>query len=346
MTFSRLLQRQPREWLFAEGTVLVLIVGFLDFYTGYEVSLSILYGVPIYAVAWYCDKKAGILLALIAGLTWWWANVEIGHPYLQSWHEAWETFVRLSFFVFIAIGAAALRAERDTATARIALLEHTQRLEQEIIRISEREQRRIGQDLHDGLCQYLAALGCAAAALKTDLEKQNLLREAESADELATLLKDAIVQTRDSARGLVPLHLGEAGLASALEGLALSVSRLQGVNCTFESDGSAIDHNEQTAMHLYRIAQEAINNATKHGKARNVALSLQAAKGITTLRITDDGEGISHAPSNKGGMGLSIMNYRARLCGGELNIVERNGGGTVVRCNVWPESSLCHESAA
>src|SRR5262245_20747621 len=110
MKISNVLQRHPRKWLFVEATILILIVGSLDFYTGYEVSLSILYGVPIYVVAWYCDKNTGILLALIAGLTWWWANVEVGHPYLQSWHDAWETFVRLSFFIFIAIGAAALRA--------------------------------------------------------------------------------------------------------------------------------------------------------------------------------------------------------------------------------------------
>ncbi len=345
MTLYRLLERQPQRYLLAEAIILILLIGVLDFYTGYEVSLSILYGVPIYVVAWYCDKKAGILIALIAGLTWWWADIESGHPYPQSWQQGWETFVRLAFFVFVAIGAAALRAESDTAKARIALLEHTQRLEQEIIRISEHEQRRIGQDLHDGLCQYLAAVGCAAAALKTDLERQHLLKDAESADELAGLLQDAVVQTRDSARRLVPLQLAEAGLAPALEELAASVTRMQGINCTFESNSATPPYEDQAAMHFYRIAQEAINNAAKHGKARNIALSLEVENGTTTLRIVDDGIGISKTTSSKNGMGLSIMNYRARLSGGKLNIEEREEGGTIVQCTVCPEKALNHESA-
>ena len=134
-------------------------------------SSSSFMAIPIFVTAWCCDKKWSILIALLAGIVWWWADFAAGHPYLHNWHEAWETFVRLGFFIFVAIGSSALKRKRAVVEARIALLEHTQRLEHEIIGISEREQRRIGQDLHDGLCQYLAGIGCAAASLKGDLDK-------------------------------------------------------------------------------------------------------------------------------------------------------------------------------
>jgi signal transduction histidine kinase len=324
----------------------LVAIGFADFNTGYEVSMSIVYAVPIFMTAWFCNKKDALLIALIAGLIWWWANFGSGHAYLQSWHEGWETFVRLGYFIFIAIGADSLRAQRDAASARIALLEHSQRLEREIIGISEREQRRIGQDLHDGLCQYLAALGCAAASLQGDLEKLELSSQAKVAGELTKFLRDAVVQTRDLSRGLAPVPIGEDGLASALEDLAQSVKRLQGVDCTFTANQFSHSCDEKSAMHLYRIAQESINNATKHGKARKIDISIRTAGENTILRIADDGAGISRTAPGRRGMGLNIMNYRARVSGGELQIEEPPHGGTVVSCTISPPKQDYNEQAA
>jgi signal transduction histidine kinase len=334
MTFANRFAQQGRGLISTELTILILLIGVVDFNTGYEVSMSIFYGVPIFVCAWFCTKKDAILIALLAGLVWWWADVQAGHPYLNSWQEGWETFIRIAYFIFIAIGGASLREQRDVAAGRIALLERTQRLEREIIGISEREQRRIGQDLHDGICQYLAALGCAAASLRGDLEKLNLAAEANVAGELSKLLQDAVVQTRDLARGLAPVHMDNADLALALEDLALSVTRLQGINCRFETSGPPKTYEETSAMHLYRIAQEAINNATKHGKARTITLSLNANDDMTTLQIADDGKGISKTTPSGRGMGLSIMNYRARLSGGELQIEQLGTGGTLVSCTL------------
>ncbi len=345
MSFSTALQRQTHGWIFFQSTVAMLVIGAFDNIIGYRVNFSLFYGVPIFVVAWYCDKKLGFLTALLAGLMWWWADAS-GHLYLHTWVEVWETFVQLGFFIFVSIGSSALKAQRDTTAARITLLEHSQRLEHEIIGISEREQRRIGQDLHDGLCQYLAAIGCSAASLKSDLQNLNLPQEAQVADELVLLLREAVVQTRDLARGLVPVQMVEAGLACALEDLTLSVTKLLGIGCTFESIGSAIVHEEDVASHLYRIAQEAINNATKHGKASNIAVSLTVVGQTTTLLIKDDGVGISKTATDRTGMGLSIMKYRARLSGGELNIEEPLEGGTAVSCTVWPRQQDLHERAA
>jgi signal transduction histidine kinase len=331
MTLSERFKTQSRAWIFAQMTLLSLVIGIVDFVTGYQVSLFLFYGLPIYAVAWLCDKKYALLMAILSGLIWWWADVASGHPYVHNWIEAWETLMRLSFFVFVAWAASAARAKSDGAKARIALLEHSRRLEQEIVSISENERRRIGQDLHDGLCQYLAALACAATSLRDELKETFGKSKAKSADEIAQGLRDAVLETRNLARGLVPVPLEDAGLVSALQGLAHTVTRLQRVNCTFESDDNPTGQDETVAMHFYRIAQEAISNATRHGRARNIAISLTTVGERMALQIADDGIGMRE-PAKHNGMGLNVMNYRARLSGGELTVKDAPNGGTIVRC--------------
>jgi signal transduction histidine kinase len=346
MNLATIFLRQRPSAIFCQSLITVLIVGFFDLMSGYEVSLSILYGVPIFVVAWAISKQSGILLSLICGLVWWWASVQGGRPYLSNWMEVWETFVRLSFFLSVAIGAASLKRERDAAAARICLLEHSQRLESQIIEISEREQRRIGRDLHDGLCQYQAAMACAAASLQGDLLRKALPEEAARAGELARLLQEAIGQTRTLARGLVPVQMEEAGLVSALEELARSVTALHSVQCQFEVHGEPAVFDNAAATHLYRIAQEAINNATRHGGARNIEVSLGGVDAKKVLSIRDDGAGISRTRGRGSGLGLSIMNYRAKIVGGSLQIEEPTEGGTRVCCIVPEAEENVHERAA
>ena len=334
MRFVTAFQRQPRGWIFVEATTLLFPIAFFDYSTGYEVSLTILYCVPIFLVAWCCGPKPGVLMALFAALTWWWSDVQARHPYLQSLMEGWEAFVHFAFFIITAIGTSAVKQQRDASASRIALLEYSQQLEREIISISERERERIGQDLHDGICQYVAALSCSAASLKSDLEGHGLAVEARTANELAGFLRDAVIQIRNLARGLVPVQMDEAGLASALSELAASATRLLGIRCVYESAGTPLVRDNAVAMHLYRIAQEAINNATKHGKATNVLVSLIEDGKATTLRVADDGTGISKTAAESDGMGLGLMRYRARLVGGELSIEALRAGGTAVSCGI------------
>jgi signal transduction histidine kinase len=330
MSLSEGFKQQPRAWILAEMAASLLVIGVLDLITSYKFRLLPFYAPPIFGVAWFCGARLGILAAVFSTIIWWCANWFGGDPDLRSWIQVWETGRHSGFFLLVALTGSALRAKSDIAAARIALLEHSQRLEHEIVNTSEAEQRRIGQDLHDGLCQYLAALSCSATSLRDDLQKLHLPAEANKAGELATLLQDAVLQTRDLARGLVPGQVVQLGLALALESLAQSITRLQGVSCTFRSHGRVVNCDEHVATHLYRIAQEAINNAVRHGKARNIAISLELADHLMTLRVLDDGVGI--AGSNSNGMGLPIMRYRARLSGGELRIEQPKTGGTIVSC--------------
>ncbi len=210
------------------------------------------------------------------------------------------------------------------------MTEH-RRLETEVLEISEREQRRIGQDLHDGLCQDLAAIQFAASSLRGDLQSRDAPETGE-AREIADLLKEAIVQARNLARAIFPVKLERIGLASALEELAGSVSHLYKVSCTLESRNSIPVDDHASATHLYRIAQEAVNNALKHGEAKTIAISLSRKDDQLELTVENDGRDFPGTLPSGGGMGLHIMRYRARMIGASLRVERLSGGGTLVSC--------------
>jgi signal transduction histidine kinase len=338
MSLSTGFGQQPRGWIIVEMALGLLVIGVCDYLTSYQIRLLPFYGGPIFVVAWFCGARYGTLAALFSVVIWWCANWFNGDPDLHHWIQLWEVGRHIGFFLVVAWLGSALRSKSDIAVARIALLERSQRLEHEIVNISEAEQRRIGQDLHDGICQYLAALTCSASSLRDELRKSGLQGSAETAAELALRLQDAVVQTRDLARELIPAHVGQVGIAVALDALAQSVSRLHGIDCTFRGEGSAAKCDDQTAAHLYRVAQEAINNAARHGKAKHIAISLEADGKVMTLRIADDGIGISESASP--GMGLAIMRYRARLSGGDLEIQKPASGGTVILCTAKTEREV------
>lgn len=205
------------------------------------------------------------------------------------------------------------------------------RLQKEILEISGREQRRIGQDLHDGLGQLLTAIAFLAHALQQRLE-ESAGDEAESAEQIVKLVYDAIAKTRSIARGLCPIHVEENGLISALQDLAADVETLYGIRCDFECPIDLSIEDTMVATHLYRIAQEAVTNALRHGDAKHVRLLLNGENGHCVLTVTDDGIGVPCEKGERKGLGFSIMNYRATMIGGTLEVCQGPNGGTVVRC--------------
>jgi signal transduction histidine kinase len=308
------------------------VVGFFDYITGYEISFFLFYAGPILFAVWFLDRNSTILIVLVSAIVWWWADWKAGHPYFASWVQIWETVVRLIFFSFVAVGGRAIKARRDSMEAWMADMRRLRELERDIVGASEREQQRIGADLHDGLCQYLAGIACVTGSLRDDLSER-FQPESETAAELHELLRDAIVQARDIARGIAPVHMDEAGLASALEDLAANTQRLQDVNCTFESEGDVLIANRDIATHLYRIAQEATSNAIRHGRAKVVAIRLTVNAGQIALTIEDNGIGIQSSDSHRSGMGLRSMRYRAGVLDGTIEISPLPGSGTRVCCH-------------
>jgi PAS domain S-box-containing protein len=205
------------------------------------------------------------------------------------------------------------------------------RLEKEILEISNREQRRIGHDLHDGVCQELAGIAYRIDILADQLQEKSLAESAE-AERVGTLVNEAITKTRGVARGLFPVQLEENGLIWALEDLAANASNLFRIKCNLEYEEPFPTVENDVALHLFYIVQEAMLNAAKHGKASQVNITLARQGERLVLTIQDDGSGFEKPGSNYTGMGIRIMRYRARVIGATLDLTSRPGQGTQVTC--------------
>jgi signal transduction histidine kinase len=241
--------------------------------------------------------------------------------------ELTRVLLFLTESVFISVFGARLQAARRRAEASEAEARH---LEQTMLDISDAERRRIGQDLHDGLGQTLTGVAFLSKALQQRLANKQLA-EASDATKIASLVSESIGQTRALAKGLAPLGLEDGGLVSALTQLANATTGVFNVKCSCRCDPHIELNDLPIASHLYRIAQESVHNAIRHGNATDVQVRLDADNGTLRLSIDDNGIGITPR-SDHGGMGLQIMNFRARMIGGKLSVQRREQGGTSVVC--------------
>jgi two-component system, LuxR family, sensor kinase FixL len=208
------------------------------------------------------------------------------------------------------------------------------RLEQEVLEISDRERREIGHTLHDGLSQHLAGIELMSRVLEQNISKKSKAG-AEQAAKIAEHVREAIGQTRMVARGLSPVSIEANGLMSALQELANSVSKMFAIECRFECPEPILISDNAVATHLYRIAQEAINNGIKHGKTKRVEIRLlRNDSGFIQLTATDWGKGFAKGASKNGGMGLQIMKYRANIIGASLNVHDSGNKGVRVVCTL------------
>lgn len=205
------------------------------------------------------------------------------------------------------------------------------RMEREIVEASSREQQRIGEDLHDGLGQHLTGITFLTKALERKLGGKSP-EEAKEAAEIGRLIMQALAQTRNLARGLFPAELERNGLTAALRELTESIARTCGVRCVLRANETISIHDNVLATHVFRIAQEAINNSIKHSRAKNIEVTLDLQGDKTELTVTDDGAGFSPEAKLEG-LGLRIMHYRARRIGGELHVATTDKGGTSVTCS-------------
>jgi PAS domain S-box-containing protein len=203
------------------------------------------------------------------------------------------------------------------------------RLEREILETSNREQRRIGHDLHDGVCQQLAAIAYRLDILGDQLEEKGVAESSETG-RIGVLLNQAIQQTRGVARGLFPVKLDESGLESALEELAANTANLFKIQCRFFAGKPFPELDSTVSLHLYYIAQEAVFNAVRHGKAAEITVSVSGAGDRFILEIQDNGAGFHWPTNGSTGMGIRIMRYRARVIGATINLKSQPNQGTQI----------------
>lgn len=224
-----------------------------------------------------------------------------------------------------------LRAAVDSLQTEIA---ERQRLERQILEISECEKARVGQDLHDGLCQTLAGIALIGKLLQRNLEEGKLSAPAAAADveKIVNLVKEAASEARGLALGMYPVNIEEYGLALALEKFASDTARSFRITCKFAHTGPEVLLDNHAAAHLYRITQEAVSNAINHGRSGVILIKLAATGDRITLAVEDNGQGLLK-DLNPSGMGLKTMKYRAGALGGSLEIRQRARRGLAVICS-------------
>ena len=207
-----------------------------------------------------------------------------------------------------------------------------QRLEREILEVSEREQCRLGQDLHDGLGQELVGIALHGKVLANTLEAE-YHPSAKAAADIATYTRGSIDSARRLAKGLYPVELSRYGLLLALEDLAHQTSERLGTCCELRQSGEEPALPKSAEIHIYRIVQECISNALKHGQAHRITIESLAGDGVHTFTVTDDGLGFEKRAGSSG-MGLHLMDYRARVIGAEIDVRKPAEGGCRVTCQM------------
>ena len=227
--------------------------------------------------------------------------------------------------------------DRRTFCGFIRDISERKELEREILAIGDRERTRIGQDLHDDLGQQLTGVEFMCQTLEQTLKAKGV-DEAGAVDEIGRLIRSAIAHTRRLARGLSPVILDPGGLIPALGELAEMTAKQYQIKCEFYCPRTFPIDDEAAAGHLYRIAQEAIQNAMKHGKATNIEIALTKTPERIALSIRDNGIGVPKRLPRNRGMGLRVMGYRAGLIGGSLAIQRSAEGGTTILCMVHQQS--------
>jgi signal transduction histidine kinase len=344
-TFDRL-ARLPLPAIVALTFGIFFVVAAVDFITGYEISCTVFYLLAIGVATWYVGAGFGVLISFLSDISTSLANVLTGERYSNHFAPYWDAAIVLSFYLIVVWLLRSLRLIQNTLEQRVrertailtSELAERKRLEKEILVISEREQQRIGRDIHDSLCQHLTGTALAEQYLVEKLSAREA-PEVEDADRVVGLIEDAISMARGLAAGLSPIETEGEGLLTALTDLASHFSNQFKVACRFSFEEPVLIQDSAVTTHLYRIAQEAVHNAIRHGKARNIGIRLDKAGSLVTLDICDDGAGLPAGVPPNPGMGLRNMKYRASMIGGSLTL-ERGEPGAIVTCSFHEGNGL------
>ena len=216
-------------------------------------------------------------------------------------------------------------------------------LQREVLEIAAREQRRIGQDLHDGTGQELTGLAMLASHLSDNLSELGL-PQAAAAAKVVQGLEESLEHVRLLSKGLVPVVVDSDGLMAALSDLAARTDELSSLVCEFHCEEPVSITDNQAATQIFRLAQEAVTNALKHAFAKRIVITLRTADDLVTLSVADDGHGIVEPFDEMTGSGLRIMRYRAELIGGKFDLTPNHPQGTVVTCTLAHPPSLAFDS--
>ncbi|PYL31370.1 MAG: hypothetical protein DMF39_03105, partial [Verrucomicrobia bacterium] len=317
--------------------ILSCLIGYADYLTGYERSLLLFYLLPISIAAWFGSFILSLAIAVLCILVWVLSDLASGIPALGFWNVG-MAFASFALFAGLLSKLRTLVRELDRRVhERTAALEREmaerRRLDQEIAQVADRERRRLGQDLHDRLGQHLTGTALAAQVLKEKLASRSA-PEVGEAEKLVHYVEEGIDLTRSLARGFFSPELDAEGLTVALQNLAENVSERFRIRCVINGDQSILIHDRTIANQLYRIAQEAVTNAVKHGAARQVDIRLAKDGPDLCLTIIDDGIGFPDTPPKSEGLGLRLMQHGAAMTGATFDVRRNGKRGTIATFRV------------
>jgi signal transduction histidine kinase len=325
-----------RLTLLLSCVVLVALVGYLDYLTGYEQSLLLFYLVPISLATWFEGLTFGLAFCALSLGVWVVSDVLAGIPSLRIWNLIMGATAYLLFTFLLHKLRAVLQdldqRVRDRTVALRREIAERERLDREIAEVADRERLRLGQELHDGLCQHLTGTALTAQTLRERLAARGLT-EAAQADQIVRYIEEGIDMSRNLARGLFSPELEADGLMMALQGLAENMTDRFKVPCQFDSDGVVKVSDGNMATNLYRLAQEAVMNAIKHAGASRIDIHLSETESDLTLKVSDNGVGLT-TTSEHNGLGLRLMTHGAALMNAHFEVKSQATGGTTVLCRV------------
>ncbi|HTS17977.1 MAG TPA: sensor histidine kinase [Verrucomicrobiae bacterium] len=306
-------------WVVGAGLVGTAIVGVIDYLLGPDAQVPILYVLVALLVSWLADTAHGVFVAAGAGVVSFVANlyppVTSSEMLTASWNSA------MNFGVLLAVCFLVSGVKKANAKRR--------QLERQVLEMSDQERRRIAQDLHDGLCQHLAATEFASQLL-TDKLAHESLPEAADARQIVGFIQRAMTQAREIAHGLHPIEIGPGGLIASIDDLCASIREVYRIECEVQGNWIADLFGDTEATHVYRIVQEAVANAIKHGKPSRILIELCADDEGIILAVHDNGLGLPKQMQHTRGLGIGTMSYRASVIGANLTVRPNPRGGTTV----------------
>jgi signal transduction histidine kinase len=212
----------------------------------------------------------------------------------------------------------------------ITAIHEQKHLEWECLRVSERECNRIGQELHDDLCQVLAGLSYMMQVLARRASKVDQSLGGEI-DELNLHVSEAVKRTRSMAHGLFPAQLNYATLRHALKEFVRQMKERFPATITLELPRSIPAHSPEQIIHVYRIMQEAVTNSVRHGNAKAIKIAATVQPNMIRFCVEDDGKGMPAVSARPEGIGMHVMSYRARILGGEVEFANNAANGAMVQ---------------